>query len=173
MDILENRKEWVTSFREGWLGHYERTGTFDWDLYPLLKNKIAPAGPGVDLSASRLMLISSAGGYLTAEQEPFDADHPLGDYTIRSFPTSTSSEQLTFAHNHYDHTAVNQDLQVLIPLRHLNDLVAEGVIGELAPSAVSFMGYQPDVSRVVDEMIPPILQVAQREQVRAALLVPA
>ena len=52
-------------------------------------------------------------------------------------------------------------------------MVTEGAIGELAPSMVSFMGYQPDVSRVVDEMIPAILEVARAEGAQAALLVPA
>jgi hypothetical protein len=61
----------------------------------------------------------------------------------------------------------------LVPLRHLEDLVTEGVIGEMAPSVMSFMGYQPDVTRVIDELIPPILEVAQAEEVQAALLVPA
>ncbi len=49
----------------------------------------------------------------------------------------------------------------------------KGIIGELCPSTVSFMGYQPDLARIVDEMIPAILRVAQAEQARAALLVPA
>lgn len=173
MEILENREEWVTGFREGWLAHYEQTGEVDWERYPRIRNKVAPAGQGIDLSTSRLMLISSAGGYLPEEQQPFDAAHPLGDYTVRSFPASTPPDRLAFAHDHYDHTAVSQDPQVLIPLGHLKDLVAEGVIGELSPSVLSFMGYQPDVARVIDETIPAIVQAVQSEHVRAALLVPA
>jgi hypothetical protein len=88
-------------------------------------------------------------------------------------PSATPLGALSFAHDHYDHTAVNQDPQVLVPLRHLDNLVAAGAIGELAPVMVSFMGYQPDATRVVDETIPAILQVAQAAQVRAALLVPS
>jgi hypothetical protein len=38
---------------------------------------------------------------------------------------------------------------------------------------ISFMGYQPDVSRVLDETIPAILQVAKQEQAAMALLVPS
>ena len=173
MEILENKDQWRTNFHEGWLAHFQQTGTVDWKLYQGPKNSAAPAGPGIDLGTSRLMLISSAGGYLRKTQQPFDAADPLGDYSIRVFPSSTPLDALAIAHDHYDHTAVDQDPQVPIPLRHLEALVAEGMIGEMAPSAVSFMGYQPDASRVVDEMVPAILQVAQAEQVRAALLVPA
>jgi hypothetical protein len=35
------------------------------------------------------------------------------------------------------------------------------------------MGYQPDVSRVVNETFPAILQFAKNEQAQAALLVPS
>lgn len=173
MEILENREQWIASFRDGWLAHYRQTGEFDWKRYPRIKNRVAPTGQGIDLSASRLILISSAGGYLPEKQQPFDAGHPIGDYTIRSFQTSTPLDQLAFAHDHFDHAAVNQDQQVLVPLRHLEDLVAEGVIGELASSVISIMGYQPDVARLIEETIPAIVQAAQAEQVHAALLVPA
>jgi hypothetical protein len=42
------------------------------------KTSAAPAGPGVDLRTSRLMLIASAGGYLRDKQEPFGAANLLG-----------------------------------------------------------------------------------------------
>jgi hypothetical protein len=171
--ILENRDQWLAAFREGWLAHLQTTGEYNWKIYQRPRNSAAPAGPGIDLKNSRLMLISSAGGYLRASQPPFDAANPLGDYAIRVFPSSTPLHDLAFAHDHYDHTAVNEDPQVLIPLRHLDDLVASGAVGELSPSMVSFMGYQPDATRVLDETIPLILETAQAEQVRAALLVPA
>lgn len=61
------------------------------------------------------MLISSAGGYLKNEQEPFDAANDLGDYTIRTFPSTTQPEQIAFAHEHYDQR-LKSDQQVLLPL---------------------------------------------------------
>ncbi len=173
MEILENRDQWLANFQEGWLAHYQQTGEIDWKRYPHPRNSVAPTGPGIDLKTSRLMLISSAGAYQPEHQQPFDAANPLGDYSIRSIPSSTPLDALAIAHDHYDHAAVNQDPQVLIPLRHLEDLAAEGVIGELAPSMVSFMGYQPDVTQVIDETIAATLQAAQAEGARAALLVPA
>ena len=173
MEILENRDQWLADFREGWLAHYQQTGVIDWKRYRRPKNSVAPAGPGIDLSISRLMLISSAGAYVPRHQHPFDAANPLGDYGIRLIPSSTPLDALAFAHDHYDRSAVNQDPQALVPLRHLEDLVAEGVIGELAPSMVSFMGYQPDATRVIDETLAATLQAAQAEGVRAAFLVPA
>lgn len=172
-EILEQREDWDAAFREGWLAHFEQTGELDWQRYKWARNSAAPAGPAIDLRRSRLLLISSAGSYLREQQQPFDAANPLGDYTIRTFPSATALSALAYAHEQYDHTAVEDDPQVLVPLRHLDDLVAEGQIGALSPSAVSFMGYQPDLTRLIDELIPAILAVARHEQVDAALLVPS
>lgn len=173
MEILENRDEWVRTYQENWLAHHKETGEFNWKIYNRPTNTTAPSGPGIDLSQSRLALITSSGAYVPDQHEPYDAPHPYGDYGIRRFPSSTPLDALAFAHTHYDHAAVDEDPQVLVPLRHLDALVDEGVIGEMAPSVISFMGYQPDVTRVLDETIPLIVAAAKEEDVRAALLVPA
>ena len=173
MEILEDREGWLAAYREGWLAHYQQTGETNWKIYNRPKNSVAPSGKAIDLSVSRLMLITSAGSYLRDSQEPFDAANVFGDYTIRLYPSSTPFAALDYAHDHYDHTAVLEDAQVLIPLRHLEALVSEGTIGELAPTVVSFSGYQPDVTRTLDELIPAITDVATKEQIDAAFLVPS
>lgn len=173
MEILENRVTWEAAFTAGWLRHYQTTGQINWDLYNRPNNRIAPAGKGIDLRLRRLLLISSAGSYLRTAQTPFDADNDLGDYSIRRFPITTPSGAIAFAHTHYDHTAVNADQQVLLPLGHLQDLVATGVIGELAPDVINFMGYQPDIGQVLDVTIPAILGAAKEMHATAALLVPS
>jgi hypothetical protein len=172
MQILENKDRWSADFRAGWLVHLEQSGAVDWKLYQHPRNSAAPGGPGVRLSQSRLMLISSAGAYLRRGQPPFDAADDYGDYTLRTFPSSTPFEALAYAHGHYDHTMVEADAQVALPLRHLEALVAEGRVGGLAPSVISFMGYQPDSARVVDVLIPEIVALARAEKVQAALLAP-
>jgi len=173
VEIVENLAGWEATFREGWLAHFEKTGETKWDLYNRPNNKTAPGGPAIDLSKSRLGFITTSGAYLDASQEPFDAPNLLGDYTIRTFPTATPFSAIAYAHTHYDHTAVNEDPQVLMPLRHLESMVGEGIIGELAPAVISFCGYQPDVGRVVRETIPAVVAAAKAEAWQAALLVPA
>ena len=172
MSILEDHETWTKNFKEGWLYELKTTGTFYWDTYVHPRNREPISGPSVDLSKSRLMLISSAGGYLANEQEPFDASNHLGDYSIRSFSTSTSFTDIAYAHEHYDQTAVKDDPQVLLPLKYLNEMVADNKIGDLA-SIISFMGYQPDITQVLDETIPAILEIAKSEEIDAALLVPS
>ena len=172
MSILEEKDLWATNFQDGWLADLQRNGKINWDSYLRPKNRVPISGKSVDLKTSRLMFISSAGGYLTESQEPFDAGNLLGDYTIRTFSATTHFEEISYAHEHYDQTAVKSDPQVLMPLGHLNEMVTAGKIGELA-TVVNFMGYQPDVLQVLDITIPAILEIAKEEKVDAALLVPA
>ncbi|MEM7348646.1 MAG: glycine/sarcosine/betaine reductase selenoprotein B family protein [Chloroflexota bacterium] len=175
MEILEDVAQWQAEYKQNWLAHYKETGDMDWrNRYNRPKNKTAPSGSGIDLSQSRLMLISSAGGYLPESQTPFNTNKPdLGDYTLRQFPSSTSFSDIAYSHGFYDHSAVDEDPQVLLPLRHLETLADEGVIGEMASSVVSFCGWLPDVVRTIDELIPAIVAAAKAEEVDAALLVPA
>jgi len=172
MDILEDKAGWSAAYRNGSLAQFEQSGEINWKLYPHPKNSTAPGVPGIQLAKSRLLFISSAGGYLQDEQQPFDATNPLGDYTIRLFPTAAPFADLAYAHGHYDHAMVEQDAQAALPLRHLETMVDEGKIGELAPSVVSFMGYQPDAARVVDELTPQVVAAAHEARVQAALLAP-
>ncbi len=173
MAILDNPERWIQDYTAGWLAHHQQTGEFDWKLYPRPYNDPLPPTPGIDLSQSRLVLISSAGGYLKDTQEPFDAPHPYGDYTLRTFPLDTPFDALAYAHDHYDHTAVNTDPQVLLPLRHLRDLEKTGVIGEVMPTVISYSGYLTDVIRIADELTPAVLALAQEMGAQAALLVPS
>jgi hypothetical protein len=171
-NIFEGREEWTTTFRSGWEAYTNANGHPEWDLYHRVRNKNCPTGTPIDLKTTRLMLISTAGGYLKDSQQPFDAASLYGDYTLREFPLSTPLDALDFAHDHYDHANIDADRQVALPLRHLEDMAREGLIGEVVPTVVSFSGYQPDATRIVDELYPAILEIAQRERVESALLIP-
>lgn len=173
MEILENRQQWLEEFENGWLAHFKQTGEMDWKRYNRPHNQHVPGGPGIALQHSRLVLISSTDSYLKQKHEPFAAEDPLGDYSLRLFSTSTDLDELAFSHTHYEHSAVEQDPQVLVPLRHLRRMAKNGLIGELAPTVISFMGYLPLATRLVDETIPVILQAVEQQGARAALLVPA
>ena len=171
MEILENKEEIAAAYQK-FVASYQ-DGKFDWIHYQYAKNTTSIPGKRIDLSKNRLAIISTAGGYLPESQEPFDTASPYGDYSIRTFPITTPLTAIAYSHEHYDHTAVNDDPQVLLPFQHLQTMVEEGAIGELAPSVINFMGYQPDLIRVVDELYPAILKVLKEEQVQAVLLVPA
>ena len=172
MEIIERPLEWLREFQSGWLSHFERTGVADWSQYTYPQNFLAPASRGVSLANSRLLLISTAGGYYPVSHKPFDCRNPLGDYTIRIVPTSVQLEKLVFNHPGMNQEYVRKDPQVLLPIKHLSALVREKLIGSLSPVFISLCGVQPHALRVVKEVIPNILKIARDNQVHAALIVP-
>ncbi len=173
MTIIDNRDEWLAEFKAGWHKIYSETGELNWKAYNLPKNTTTVSGPAVDLSKSKLVVITTGGFYIEGEQEPFDEPDMYGRYDIRLLPSDMPPEDFSISHTHYDHTAANKDRQVLLPMGHLQEMVDAGEIGSLAPNIISFMGYQPDITRVEDETIPAVLAACKEMEVTAALLVPA
>jgi glycine/betaine/sarcosine/D-proline reductase family selenoprotein B len=171
--VFPTRDAWLSAYRERWLAHYQATSQIDWKLYPALKLDSSPSGVAIDVTQANLLMVTSAGGYIPSIHSAFDAANNLGDYSIRLIDTQYQPSDYHFAHDHYDHTAVDADPQVLVPVQHLLEMQDAGLIGELAPQVVSFMGYQPDLGQVVDEMIPEIVRVARDLRVDAAFLVPS
>lgn len=171
--IVDNEQDWTARFESGWLKNFIDTKSIDWKLYKYVKNHDSIPGEAIELSNSKILLVSSAGAYLPSQDKPFHAANLLGDYSIRTFPMSTPLDQLEYAHDHYDQTAVRKDPQVLLPLDHLTKLVEERILGSLSETVISFMGYQPWVGRVIKKTIPPILKIVQDEKVDAVLLVPS
>lgn len=172
MKSIEDRDEWLAGFRAGWSAHLDATGETDFKQYRYVKNVTPPDGRAVDPAAQRVLLVTTSGAYLASDQAPFDAPNPRGDASTRTFPLGTPLEAIAFAHDHFDHRYVNEDPQVVLPLRHLEAMAAEGRIGSVADTVVSFSGYLPDATQVEDEIAPVVLDVARREAAHVALLVP-
>ena len=172
-EILEDLAGWQRDFEEGWLKEYQDSGVMNWKKYKRPTNNKAPSGNAIKLSESQIGLISSGGFYISASQEPFDAENDLGDYSLRKIPWETPFEDISIAHTHYDHTAVNQDSEILWPVGHLSALAKEGAIGSVASHAFSFSGYLPMAHRTVRELIPEVVAAAKEEGLDAAFLVPS
>ncbi|MFZ0546845.1 MAG: glycine/sarcosine/betaine reductase selenoprotein B family protein [Candidatus Promineifilaceae bacterium] len=172
MEILENIEQWEEQYNESWLAHYLATGKPDWSQYHHPRNEAVPGVPGVRLAESRLMVISTAGAYIPGEQTPFDAPNLMGDYTLRTFPSDFDLARLAFAHEHYDHAMINEDVDVALPLSLLAEMVEAGQIGRLTPSVVSISGYHPNSAQVVREVAPKVVAIAREEGTNAALLAP-
>lgn len=124
-----------------------------------------------DLSKSTVAVVSTGGFYLAGDQ-PFDADNPRGDASYREVPSSAGKEDLLIAHTHYDHRYVNQDLNVGLPLELLREFTRKGLIGRLAETVYTFMGYIPAADRLVRETAPEVARKLLDQQVDAVLLIP-
>ncbi|MBI5948012.1 MAG: hypothetical protein HY875_07735 [Chloroflexi bacterium] len=120
------------------------------------------------LSESRLGLIAS-GGIYAAGQVAF---HFKDDTGIRAIPRDVPTAELRTAHFAYDQTDARSDPNVVFPIDTLRNLVAEGVIGELASHAYTFMGGIYSARRVREDVAPALRQRLQDERVDIALLVP-
>jgi hypothetical protein len=99
------------------------------------------------LSESRIALLSSAGLYLKASQDAYDLDreraHPeWGDPTWRAIPASTEPGELGVAHLHINDEDLIADPEIALPMRGLEQLVDDGVIGGTVAQHVTVMGYQ-------------------------------
>jgi D-proline reductase (dithiol) PrdB len=174
VEIIEQIDEWRLSFAD-WK-HQLSPGSApneEGDSYPLVQNRHAPFLPARRaLPMLRLALISSAGAYLDGS-EPFDGSAIDGDVTFREIPTEIEGTDLQFIARGYDSAAVRQDLNSQVPLTRLSEFAQNGIIGELNPVFWSFCGFIPNAARLVDEMLPSLVDRLARYEVQAALLVPA
>jgi D-proline reductase (dithiol) PrdB len=174
VEIIEQIDEWRKRYADWQQEHSKVAGNGDvGDLYPFVKNKRAPFTPTRRaLPMLNLALVSSSGVYIDGT-EPFDLDAPGGDLNFREIPIEVEAVDLRFAAKGYDPAAVQQDLNVQVPLERLLEFEVNGIIGQLNSVFWSFSGFITDAARLADEMLPKLIERVKRYQVQAALLIPA
>ena len=171
MEIIEHLDEWRKR-HANWKAKQSAAGDVD-SSYPFVENTRAPFTPlRRSLSMLNLALISSAGAYIDGT-DAFDTNAPDGDCTFREIPTEIDSSDLVFAARGYDSALVQQDVNVQIPLARLLEFESNRVIGQLNSAFWSFSGFIPDASRLVEVMLPKLVERLKHYEVQAALLIPA
>jgi len=129
------------------------------------------------LAESRLALLSTAGLSMRGDA-PFDMEMERkkptrGDPSWRRLRSDATSATVEANHLHIDTGYIARDLNVALPLDRTRELVAEGVVGALADSHYSTMGYQgSDTSTLENESAPQIAAAMRSEEVDLALLAP-
>ncbi len=126
----------------------------------------------------RFALVTTAGLYLRDEQPSFDLDRERreptwGDPTYRVIPAGVRQEQIGVAHLHISTEDIEQDVNIVLPVRRFRELVQAGEAGSLASSCYSFMGYQENTDAWVKQYAPEVSQRMIEEQVDVALITPA
>ena len=129
--------------------------------------------PNRELKHSRLALVTSAGLHLRGDK-PFAADVKGGDTSYRVIPSDAKATDILQSHTSigFDHTAIYRDLNVTYPLDRMRELVAQGVVGGLAPNGYSFMGALRDVRRIQEETGPEVAQRLKDEGAEVVFLTP-
>jgi D-proline reductase (dithiol) PrdB len=129
------------------------------------------------LAQAKVALHSTAGISMKGDA-PFDMEmerrNPLrGDPSFRRLRADATSETIEANHLHIDTGYIERDLNVALPLDRLRELVKEGVVGSMADTHYSTMGFQGnDSSQLVNETAPAIAAAMKSEEVDLAILAP-
>ena len=118
-----------------------------------------PAHRVKPLAECRVALVSSA-GLVAPGQEPYDYEVKGGDWSWRSIPGDIDVRSLTEHHrsDSWDHTGIEADRNMGMPLDRLRELAAAGVIGEVAPRHISVMGSITAPGRFIRKTVPEIVE---------------
>jgi len=122
--------------------------------------------------------ILTTAGVARNQDLPFDQDGERrdpwwGDPSYRTIPLGTTEEGVHLYHLHIDPRFGEADLDVVLPMRRLTELAADGVIGRPAPTHYSIMGYILEPTELVEKTAPAIVEGMHEQAVDAAVLVPA
>lgn len=127
--------------------------------------------PVVPLERARVALVATAGVHLTREDR--FARGNTGDDSVRRIPESAPKTSMMLSHPGYDTRRASQDIDVVFPLGTLRRMAERGMIGSVAATAYSWMGYVPDPARLVKERAPTMARELVADAVDLVLLVPA
>jgi D-proline reductase (dithiol) PrdB len=125
------------------------------------------------LNEARIALITTAGFYLP-NQAPFDRSFRHDDCSYREIPGPTPVEELQIGHTSdaFDHSGIESDRNLALPLDRLRELVTERIVGEAAPRHFSLMGSIIAPGKLIRESGPDIAARLRQDAVDGVLLVP-
>ena len=110
-----------------------------------------------------------------AGQPPFDMLDKDGDPSFRELAGATLFDDFKITHDYYDHSDADRDPNIILPLEPLQQLVAEGLLGELAPTHYAFMGHIDGrhILTLIEEQAQEIVKRLKQNLVDLVLLTPA
>jgi len=125
------------------------------------------------LPQARVAIVTTAAFYLP-DQPPFDESIRGGDYSYREIPADADLRVLKIAHKSdaFDHSGIEQDRNLALPLDPLRDMAQAGVISSIAPRHFSFMGSITVPGRLVEVAAPEVARKLSADSVDGVLLTP-
>ena len=120
------------------------------------------------LEQTRIALLTSAALRLV-DQLPFV---PKEDLTYRLVPSDPSAGEIVIDHHSGIGRVPREDPEIVFPRTAITVLKERGVIGEISPFHVSFMGGLRRHREIETQLAPAIVDELQRLSVNLALLVP-
>lgn len=125
------------------------------------------------LSEARIAVITTAGFY-RPDQDPFDETIGGGDWSYREIPIDTDLKTLHIAHKSdaFDHSGIERDKNLALPLDRLRELEARGAIGPPPHRHFSFMGSITAPDRLIASSAPEVAAKLHDDEADAVLLTP-
>jgi len=125
------------------------------------------------LALSQIAVVTSAAFY-SADQKPFDPGVRGGDYSYREIPEDIALDTLRIGHmsDAFDHSGIERDKNLALPLDRLREMKREGLVGELAKRHYSFMGSITAPGRLMQVTAPEIAAKLAVDGVDVVLLTP-
>jgi D-proline reductase (dithiol) PrdB len=142
--------------------------------YPWRRRGPVPWSPlRKPLKDCRLALITSS-GLVTANQTPFDKSVRGGDCSFREIPSDINTADLIDTHRSriFDHSGIQQDPNLALPINRMRECEQKGRIGSLNHRQLSFMGSITARERLIKGSIPAALKLLVGDKVDVALLIP-
>ena len=134
---------------------------FDWVTHEQPSPRLVPRIP---LARARIGLVDTCGAHLP--------DQPALGASGRAALIPVGAE-IMLSHSGYDTERAMRDPEVVHPAHTLLGLAEQGVIGSVAPTAVSVMGGVLIAKRILERGMPAAVEAMLDMQVDLALLVPA
>ena len=128
----------------------------------------------VPLDRARLGLVATA-CMTNPGDPPFNAEQPDNDPSIRVVDVDADPACLvnTFAGQAFDHSGLEADANLLVPLDRLREMAGAGEIGALSPRTVSLCGHLPKPRTLMQSTAPEVARMFAEDAADAVLLVPA
>jgi D-proline reductase (dithiol) PrdB len=125
------------------------------------------------LDQARVALITTAGFFLPGQQ-PFDDSYRHDDCSFREIPEGTPVEKLQIGQSSdaFDHSGIEADRNLALPMDRLKEMIAAGVVGASAPRHFSIMGSIIAPAKLITESGPEIARKLLHDHVDAVLLSP-
>jgi D-proline reductase (dithiol) PrdB len=125
------------------------------------------------LAQARIAVVTSA-AFFRPEQAPFDPSIRGGDYSFREIQLDTDLNTLKIGHKSdaFNHSGIESDKNLALPLDRLRELNAAGRIGDFALRHYSLMGSISAPARLVSITAPEIARRLSQDEVDGVLLTP-
>jgi len=118
--------------------------------------------------------LSTTAGLRLENDIPFDHSFKLGDTSFREIPNDVEVQSLIEDHksSSFDHSGVEADKNLALPLERFRELKKNGTIGSLNSRHFSFMGSIIGPRPLIKETAPEVAKRLKSDGVDAVFLVP-